>query len=167
MFVPFQSISPSSRIWIYQADRKFTKEETAVISTILQAFTENWSAHSQALKTSFDIRYDQFLILAADETYVQASGCSIDESVRVIKQIEQRLGITLFNRNLIAFKKGEDITVVALQDLKEKYEDGTWNEETRTFNNLISVKSQLDEEWIVFAKNAWLKRYIPSVKVAP
>jgi hypothetical protein len=166
MFVPFESISPSSRVWIYQTDRKFTDQETAFVSSYLLSFTESWAAHGQALKTSFHIHNNWFIVLAADEGYNSTSGCSVDESVRAIKHIQQELGVELFNRNLVAFKKGEAITLVSLKDLKEKYEDGTWNEDTLTFNNLISVKSQMEAEWIVSAKNTWLKRYIPSLKVA-
>jgi hypothetical protein len=165
MFVPFQSISPDARIWIYQADRKFTSEEKNSIGNYLQSFTQQWSAHNQALKTSFDLRHDQFIILAADEDYNSTSGCSIDSSVRALKEIEQNIGVGLFNRNLIAFLKGGTVTLIDLNDLKQKYSDGTWNEATLTFNNLITLKHQLESEWMVLAGNTWLKRYLPS-KVA-
>jgi hypothetical protein len=59
------------------------------------------------------------------------------------------------------------LVLIPLQDLKQKYLSGTWNEATPTFNNLISIKSQLEDEWIVAAGNTWLKRYVPSLKVAP
>lgn len=162
MFVPFSNISPSSRLWIYQADRKFNEREKSFISNYLTSFTQRWSAHNEALKTSFDIRYDQFIILAADESHNAASGCSIDESIRAIKNLEKELGVDLFNRNLVAFITGrEAITLIPLNDLKQKYNEGTWNEDTLTFNNLISVKSQLETDWLVSAGNTWLKRYVP------
>jgi len=167
MFVPFESISPSSRIWIYQSDRKFTAQERIIADEYLRTFSENWAAHGQPLKTSFDIRYDQFIILAADEGYNDASGCSIDASVRAIKEIEVRFSVRLFDRNQIAFMKNDSVILVPLQDLKQKYLSGTWNEATPAFNNLISIKSQLQEEWIVAAGNTWLKRYVPTQKVAP
>jgi hypothetical protein len=165
MFVPFQSISPTARVWIYQANRKFTNEENKTIASFLLAFTEQWSAHSQALKTSFDIRYDQFIILAADEDYNSASGCSIDSSVRAIKQIEQNIGVELFNRNLIAFFQKGIVDLIPLAELKQKYSSGAWNEDSLTFNNLVTVKDQLENGWLVKAGDTWLKRYLPS-KVA-
>lgn len=166
MFVPFNSISPSSRIWIFQSDRKLTATEITYLHSHLRSFTERWAAHGQPLRASFDILYDQFIALAADEAYNSASGCSIDDSVRAIKQIEEHLQVGLFNRNIVAFKKSEDVVLVTLRDLKEKYEQGTWNGDTPTFNNLVSLKNQLETDWIVPAKNTWLKRYIPSVKIA-
>lgn len=166
MLVSFESISPSSRIWIYQSNRKFIESDKTIISEQLTSFTQQWAAHGQPLKTSFDIRYDQFIILAADEGHHAPSGCSIDASVHTIKQIEQQLGISLFNRNLVAFKEETSVIIIALADLKQKFAEGTWNEQTPAFNNLISVKSQLETDWIVPAGNTWLKRYLPTLKVA-
>jgi hypothetical protein len=166
MYVPFDLISPSSRIWIYQSARKFTPEEKEMISAHLEAFTQGWAAHGQGLKTSFDIRYNQFIMLAADESHHGASGCSIDSSVRAVKEIEQQLGLDLFDRNQVAFMHENTITLIRLQDLKQKYADGIWNEASLTFNNLVSEKGQLETSWIVPAGNTWLKRYVPASKVA-
>lgn len=166
MFVSFESISPSSRIWIYQSNRKLSSQDKTAIANYLSSFTERWAAHGQPLKTSFDIRYDQFIILAVDENHHSPSGCSIDESVHVMKEIEQPLGISFFDRNLVAFKKDDSVVLVALPDLKQKFAQGTWNEQTLTFNNLISIKGQLVTDWIVPAGNTWLKRYLPALKVA-
>lgn len=162
MFVPFDTISPSSRIWIYQSDRRLTNDEVAAVSTYLENFTNQWTVHGQELKTSFDIRFNQFVILAADEDYNSTSGCSIDSSVRAIKEIEQNIGVDFFNRNLIAFKKSEEVILVPLSELKQKYTDGTWEEDTLTFNNLVSLKNQLENEWLVKAGHTWLKRYLPA-----
>jgi hypothetical protein len=161
MFVPFNSISPSSRIWIYQSDRKLTADEIAFAGEFLTEHCNQWNAHGQPLRASFEIRFDQFIIIAADESYNSTSGCSVDDSVRAIKEIQQRLGMDFFNRNLIGFLKEQHAMLLPLANLKENYLKGIWNESTFTFNNLISTKNQLDAEWIVPAANTWLKRYVP------
>jgi hypothetical protein len=167
MFIPFDKIQSSSRIWVYQSDRKFTEQEKAIISEHLQLFTETWAAHGQPLGASFDIRHDQFIILAADESYTSASGCSIDDSVRTIQQLGQKLGADLFNRNLIAFKIKDSIALIPLSEIRQKYQEGFWNESTLMFNNLIQTKGQLENDWIAPSLNTWLKRYVPVEKVAP
>ena len=106
--------------------------------------------------------YDQFIILAADETHETPSGCSIDSSVRVLKSLEQDLGVRLFDRNLIAFKSDGGIDLIPLQDLKQKFQDGILNQGTLTFNNVVSTKSDLDHAWLAPACKTWLKRYIPN-----
>jgi hypothetical protein len=167
MFVPFQEISAASRIWIYQSDRKLTAHENAIIANDLKLFTEQWDAHGRPVKASFDIQYDRFIIIAADETFNATSGCSIDASVKTIKEVEQRIDIQLFDRSKIAFKNNDQISVYPLSELKDKYLQGHWSESTLMFNNLIKLKGQLENEWLTPAGNTWLKRYVPDIKVAP
>lgn len=162
MYVPFSAISPTSRIWVFQADRKMSTSEVALISEQLRDFTEGWAAHGEPLKTSYSIEFDQFIILAADEDHHSPSGCSIDSSVRVLKGIEQSTGIKLFDRNLVAFKSGSEIILFPLGRLKEKFADGTLNRDTLTFNNLVTTKSDLEDHWLQPAVKSWLSRYIPA-----
>lgn len=166
MFVPFESIPSTSRVWIFQSGRKLSQEEKTIISGQLKLFTEEWAAHGQPLMASFDIPYDRFIILAADEGFNAPSGCSIDASIRVIKEIENQLQLDLFNREQVAFKKDDEVLVIPLQNLRQKYREGSWNEKTLTFNNLVNVKGRLGEEWIIPAGNTWLKRYVPNQTVA-
>jgi hypothetical protein len=161
MFVPFSSISPQSRIWIFQANRPIAADELKIIEGNLQAFTEGWTAHGEPLKTSFTVKFGQFIVLAADENHHRASGCSIDSSVRVLKEIQQSIGLKLFERDQVAFKIEEQIVLIPIQQLKQKFDDGILNEQTLTFNNLLSTKSQFEQDWITPAGKTWLKRYMP------
>ncbi|MFZ6012852.1 MAG: hypothetical protein ACOYXT_21080 [Bacteroidota bacterium] len=167
MFVPFESLPPQARVWVYQADRKFTTAEKAAINEHLKKFTESWAAHGHQLKSSYEIRFDQFVILAADESYNAASGCSIDDSVRVIKDITTFTGLDFFNRNLVAFKSSENILLIPISALKEKLAENIWNGSMHTFNNLVNTKADLDHRWLVTAGNSWLKRYLPQTVGAP
>jgi hypothetical protein len=47
--------------------------------------------------------FGQFIILMADEKATGVSGCSTDSSVRLIKDIEQRFGVNMFDRTTLAF----------------------------------------------------------------
>lgn len=163
MFVPFSSLPPHARVWIFQGDRPFTARELEIIEERLRGFSDEWGVHGTPFKTSFRIEYAQFIVLAADESQMQASGCSIDSSVRVLKELEQTLGISLFDRNLVAFKTNGSVTLVPVSKLKEKFADGTLNEDTLTFNNLVSRKADFESGWLVAAGTTWLRRYIPNL----
>jgi len=166
MFVPFNDLPGSSRIWIYQSNRKFNSEETIIISEVLSTFTQEWNAHGVPLRSSFDIRFGQFIILGADEQHNAASGCSIDTSTRTVKELSQRLGVDLFDRAQVAFKNGEDVMTLSIGQLKNKYQEGVWGEATPVFNNLIGTKDGLEKEWILPAGLTWLKRYFGRETVA-
>jgi hypothetical protein len=165
MLIDFNSISPESRVWIYQSDKKFTAAQKETIDKKLKEYCDVWAAHGQPLKASYDIRFDQVVILAADESFNSTSGCSVDDSVRTIKSIESETGLQFFNRDLIAFVKDDQLLLVELGALKEKYRTGIWNEDTLTLNNLVSTRDQLRSQWIVPAGSTWLKRYLPSETV--
>ncbi|MDX1602129.1 MAG: ABC transporter ATPase, partial [Salinimicrobium sediminis] len=95
MYVPFDTLPESSRVWIYQANRSFTDAELEEIEPKLQTFIQQWTAHGANLKASFEIKYKRFIILALDQKMNVATGCSIDESVRFIQQLEQDYNVDL------------------------------------------------------------------------
>lgn len=162
MFVPFSSLPPTARIWVFQSNRPFTSPEVRFIESRLRDFTEQWTVHGSALNTSFAVEHDRFIILAADESRQTASGCSIDSSVRVLKEIEQALGVNLFDRSVVTFKVGDRIEGIPLSDLKKNFTSGSLNEDTPTFNNLVNTKAQYETEWLVPARDSWVRRYIPN-----
>lgn len=166
MYTPFESLPDHSRIWIYQSDRKFNSAEITIIFRELSAFTQEWSAHGVPLRSSFDIRLDQFIILAADENSTMASGCSIDDSVRKIKELGQKLDVDLFDRTMIPFKKEEEVITIPQHELKTKFQEGVWSSQTLLVNNLITTKGDLNTKWLVPSERTWLKRYLPQEPVA-
>lgn len=166
MFLPFDQLPGHSRIWIYPSDRPFTAAEQAIAAASLQEFCSGWSAHGHALRASFQITHDHFIILAADEQSAEASGCSIDGSVRFLKQLGAQFGIDFFNRTLVPFLKEGKVTFMPLTALKEAFRSGDLNEDTPTFNTLAATVAELEESWVVPAGRTWLSRYVPSVKSA-
>jgi hypothetical protein len=164
MLIPFHQLPATSRVWVYQADRKITSAEKGIISEVLTAFTQGWSVHGQPMETSFEIRQDYFIVLAAND---QASGCSIDSSVRAVKEAGAASGVDFFNRTNVAFHTAGGVSLLAMGELKTRYADGSWTEATPVFNNLVDTKAKLDEAWITPAGETWLKRYIPAESVLP
>ena len=165
MFVEFNSLPDTSRVWVYQSEKKFSQEELHSISKVLSAFTQQWAAHGQPLKCSFKIDYDQFIILAADEQHHAASGCSIDDSVHVFKEIDQHFRLNLFDRTKVAFLKDDQVVVLPMTELSKALEQGVWNQSTMVFNNVIATKEDLRTKWLIPAAATWLKRYLTKLTV--
>lgn len=165
MLVDFDSLGSSARVWIYQAGRKFSETEKNTISQTLSSFTDQWAAHGSPLKTSFKVFHDQFIVLTADESFNEASGCSIDSSVHVIKKIDDQFSLDLFDRTKVAFLKKNNVMVLCLNDLSKGLSENMWQQDTLTFNNTVSTKGELDERWVVPANETWLKRYLTKIVV--
>ena len=159
MYIPFKEMPASSRIWVYQSDRPFDNSEIDWIQNLLTSFCEGWNTHGQGMPTSFEIMYDQFILLGVDEKDLGPSGCSIDSSVRIIRSIEEKIGVNLLDSGKVSFLSEEKITVNRLAEVRQSISRGLLHPETPVFNPIVNTKSDLTEKWIIPAKDSWLKRY--------
>ena len=164
MLVPFSILPDNARVWIYQANRELTENEIQEISKKAEEFIESWTRHGENLKASYEIKYQQFLVLAVDESFNDVSGCSIDSSVRFIKAMEQSFGIDLMNKLNIAFKIDENINTVSLAEFQQFVKEEKIDGDTIVFNNMIQSKADYDTKWEVPANQSWHQRFIPVSK---
>ena len=58
------------------------------ITTTIHAFLTQWTAHGASLNAGVSIPYNRFIVIALDESQQEATGCSIDASVKIIQEIE-------------------------------------------------------------------------------
>ena len=160
MYVPFEKLPGNARIWVYQADRKLNSADKEYAAHYLASFTEKWTAHNHSLRASFSILHDWFIILAVDGNVNEASGCSIDASVRALGDLGQKLGTDLFNRTNIAVWKDGEVQLVAMKNLSTLLEQGHWHSDTTVFNNAVLTVDELNKKWMVPARESWLARYL-------
>lgn len=160
MFVPFDTLPESSRVWIYQANRSFTDVELDEIKPKLEAFIGQWTAHGANLKASFEVKYKRFIILALDQKMNVATGCSIDESVRFIQQLEQDYNVDLLDKMNVSYKQGEFIAYKTLTDFRKMAKDKAVSPKTIVFNNLVNNKAEYLSDWEVPASESWHKRFL-------
>lgn len=135
----FPNFSPDARIWVYQSSRKLTTEEQATIHHELSAFVQEWAAHGAKLKAQGEVISDYHLALVV-EGEVAASGCSIDASVKFIKQVGSQHGIDFFNRLNILLADSEEY--VHFTKLSEHLD-------SEMYNPMIEKLGQLDTNWRV------------------
>jgi hypothetical protein len=151
-------ISENSRIWIYQSDRILKQEEESAIIQILGDFTSNWQAHGHDLAALGEVIHHQFIILSVDEQVAGATGCSIDKSVALMKDIEQKFNINLFDRFRVAFKLNDELKSCSREDFEKMIENGEVNADTLVFNNLIQTRKELQTSWEIPLKDSWHAR---------
>ncbi len=163
-FIP-EDFSGASRVWIYQSSRLFTIGEALEIEVLLNEFITGWKAHGAQVKGFGNLFFGRFIVLMADEATTEVSGCSTDSSVRLIKQIETQFGVSMFDRQSLAFVVKEKIQILPLAQLNYAFENNFIEADTLYFNNLVTTKDQLLNEWIIPVKNSWLSKRIKSITV--
>ena len=155
-----KDFSAQSRVWIYQSNRLFTMSEALELEEQINDFCANWQAHGAGVKAWGNLLFGQFLILIADETHVNVSGCSTDGSVRFVKKLGENYGVDFFDRTMLAFFIKDKIQMLPLNQLQYAYENDFIKNETPYFNNLVLTKDALENHWIIPVKESWLAQKI-------
>jgi hypothetical protein len=150
----------SSRVWIYQSNRLFTLSEVLLLEEELKLFADNWQSHGEPVKGFATVFFGQFIVLMADETAISVGGCSTDASVRLIKSMESRFQVNLFDRQSLAFVVKDKIQLLPYTQLIYALENGFLDPDTLYFNNTIQTKADLANNWIIPLKESWLKNRI-------
>jgi hypothetical protein len=155
MYLPIEKMPDHSRVWVYQANRPFSASETQAIENYLTPALTQWAAHGAGLNASFEIRFQQVIVIAVDETINAASGCSIDASTRWFKEMGAELGIDFFDRST-AIVEGDVVTLLPLTALKN-------NPLLTPSKDVIPLQTEslgaYRSGWLQRADTTWLKRY--------
>lgn len=158
--VSYDVLSDNTKVWIYQSDRPFAQENIPAIRAKIQEFIKNWVSHSNQLKAFGDLYHDRFIVLMVDESNANASGCSIDESVRFLQGLGAEFGVDLFDRMNFSYKTEDGIKSAHREEFIELYKMGLITDETVVFNNLVATKEAFEKKWEVSLGKSWHKQLI-------
>ena len=158
MFVTFDSLPETARVWIYQADRTFTEEEMTALRGEIEQFLQQWTAHGADLKAGYATPYNRFIVIGLDQQQAAASGCSIDASVHFIQSLEAKYGVTLLDRMNVSYKQGEYIAYKPLNEFRKMAKSKAVSPKTIVFNNLVT-NYEYEQDWEVPASESWHNRF--------
>lgn len=149
-----------NRVWVYLSDKPFSPDLETSLAADVRNFLADWNAHGTSLSSSFEIRDHHFIIIQADEEKFEASGCSIDKQLRFIKELEQKYGLSLLNRLVVAYKSGEEVKTVHSSKVPALLASGHLTENTLVFNVGVGNDEELKNNFQIPLKQSWLARFI-------
>jgi hypothetical protein len=162
MYLPFEQMPEYSRVWVYQADQQLNAEDEQVLRERLIRFCEGWNTHGNTMPTSFEVLANQILILAVDESGLGASGCSVDSSVRALRELEDQLQVNLTDQGKISLKKPSgELKVIPALGVKARVTAGEIDLEAEVINPSVRTKADLKNFWQP-VRNSWLNKYFPN-----
>ncbi|MGX5816981.1 hypothetical protein ACWKWU_02225 [Chitinophaga lutea] len=150
--------SPASRVWIYQSNRPFSEREAEEIDEQLSQFTIQWNSHGVPVKGWGRLLFNQVIVLMADETESEVSGCSTDSSVRIIKSLERQYSVNLFDRLALGFIVKDKLQLLPMAQVAYALEKGYITLDTPYLNNTVQTKSELEDHWLIPLKDSWLMK---------
>lgn len=161
-FVADAQLDGAARVWTYIADRPLNEAEQAAVRESVRAFTQAWTAHSRALYALGELFADRVLFLVVDETQAAGvSGCSIDESVRFLRQMGQALNINWFDRMIFGWQDAEGHYQFASRtEFAHALQEGKIGPDTLVVNTLADTKRAVQDGWLVPFHRSWHQRVL-------
>jgi len=74
--------------------------------------------------------------------------------------LENKFGISLFNRLNIAINRDGIIEAMHKDELIDQLKSGQINSDVLMFNNMVASKSEFENKWQVPIKDSWLSSVI-------
>lgn len=165
MYIDFDKLPDQARVWVYQANRPLTTDEVKTIEGALRPALSQWAAHGQPLLASMQVIDNRFVIIGVDEGYNLPSGCSIDASMRSIREIGQQLNVDFFDRSAAIRLADGSVSTFTLPRLKTAVSEGVITPDSTVLNTLVATKSAFLTGWHIQASDSWLKRYFEPATV--
>jgi len=95
-------------------------------------------------------------VLALDETQYSVSGCGIDKSVKLIKELGEQLQIQFFDRMILLVQSGDNIETYNKQNLQAALDEGTINENTLVWNPVVTNLGEFLNKGFVKLSDFWM-----------
>ena len=159
MIVNFKSLKKNSRVWVFQSLDFIDDLLVEEIKEKISIFLNQWKSHQTDFKSSFEIRYNTFIIIAADEGSL-VSGCSIDSLINFIKDLENSFELQLLDKLHVKYIENGKIITQHLNQFKIYCQSLGKKDNLIVFNNLVKDINELENNWQVDIKNSWHKRYV-------
>ncbi|MBW7868156.1 MAG: ABC transporter ATPase [Brumimicrobium sp.] len=156
----FSNYPDLAKIWVYQSARELNPAEESAINEKLIDFTENWDSHGSIVKSEAVILYKRFIVLLADDTEDRLCGSAGDRSLQFFKALDAEFNLSLMDRMIVSYRKGEEILSTNINDFRDLIKSGDVDENTIVFNNVITTKADFENKWEVSIKDSWHKQLI-------
>lgn len=123
-------------------------------------FLGTWVAHDKQLSSSFKIEKNQFIIIAIDEEKETASGCSIDALNGLMRELDTKFSLGLFDRMKASFIENGEIKTMKLQDFRTALRNGELSKDIEVFDFSKSTYVSFLSDFLLPLKRSWAGIYV-------
>jgi hypothetical protein len=157
MMVRFQELPDDARLFIVAAADPLDADTRATLERAVEDHLAAWHAHGTPVHGGSELRYGQFLLIAADERATGVSGCSIDALYRVFKEVERRTGATLLDTARVWYRdRGGEVRSPTRAEFRGAVERGEVDGDTVVFDHTVSTVGGVRHgEWEKPLRRSW------------
>ena len=117
---------------------------------------DTWNTHGTPVQGAFAIQYDRFVILCAQGNSI-VSGCSIDSSVRLFKNLKGNNGLNALNHDLVFYKSGDKkVESAGRENFQRLLRSSVVSGDTPVFDNTVQTVGEVRRgSWELPLKESW------------
>lgn len=152
-----EDLPGTARIWIFGADPELGPGEAAELLAAVDDFLAGWAAHGVPLRAARSWRYGRFLIVGVDSEAAPPSGCSVDALVRLLREMEDRLGARFLGNEAVWYRDhGGAVRRASRPEFRSLARRGGVTPRSVVFDNSITALAQLRaDRWEGPASESW------------
>jgi hypothetical protein len=156
--VPFESLPPSARVWIFSSDQPITGAAADRLLGDIDHYLAHWQAHGHPLTCGRAWRDDRFLAVAVDQSNAYASGCSIDGLFRMLQALQPVLGATLVSGAHVHYRDSQGAIRLATRDeFVALGGSGAITTTTTVFDATVATAGEWRDRFETVVGRAWHK----------
>lgn len=160
--VPFQSLPPTSRLWVFGAERPIVGSAAQGLLAAVDAHLERWNAHGAPLTCAREWTEDRFLTIGVDQSTAGASGCSIDGLFRLLKSMEADVGTPLVGGGTVYYRDpAGPVVAVTRDEFSELAADGAVRRDTRVFDLTVATVADWKARFETETARSWHAGLLP------
>ncbi len=138
----FRSFTDDARLWIYGFDTTLSAHEKTIVEEALNKFVHQWTSHGSPVKAQHVIIYNRFVIFAVSGEDV-ISGCSIDSSIKIFKDLKEKFGVNALDVNLVFYRNSQEIRSINRLEFQSMIDRGAIGPETLVYDTTIQTLGEL------------------------
>ena len=160
MLVDYHSLPENAKVWIYPSSRKFYDIEIEEVHQKITSFLSTWKSTEETFQTSYQLLYNRFIVLFADDMNSPLTNSDIDASVLFILQLQQDHNVELLDKMNVCFKQGKYVQYKDLKDFKKLLKNKAVTGKSIVFDNLVTTKEEFENYWEVPISESWYGRFL-------
>ena len=154
--VNFSSLPAGARVWVFATDRELDAGLAQSLLAQVDGYLAQWKAHGMPLRCAREWRDGRFLAVGIDPTAEQASGCSIDDLFRHLREIGSSVGTQMMGGDRVFYRDAEGRTQsVSRAQFSALAAGGDVTGDTTIFDTSVILAGDWRERFERRAGEAW------------
>ena len=155
----FREFPDDARVWIFALESALDSEQTVSVKNKLAAFLSGWKAHGAPVRGSAEVLHQRFILVVADSSSTEVSGCSIDAMQHNVEKAIEGSPAAIADLAEVFYRGQDGVRRVSRTEFKQLKDNRQISADTPVFDNSIQSAADLrGGRWELPLAQSWHNR---------